>query len=99
MSSRSVNRALAALAGACLESDDVKAAVLCEAAGHAFVDCVREQWGERLRAADALLDAAGIALDRAEASANPRERRRQLELFELCMAAACVPAVTEATNS
>jgi hypothetical protein len=95
MSSRSVNRALAALARACLESDNVKAAALCEAAGHAFVDCVREQWGERLRAADVLLDAAAAALDRGEAARDPDERRRQLQLFELCMSAAgAEPAVT-----
>jgi NAD(P)-dependent dehydrogenase (short-subunit alcohol dehydrogenase family) len=96
MKSRSADRAVAAFARACL-ADDRKA--LFEAAADAFVDYVRERWRERLHAADALLNAAGIALDRAEASDNPRERRRQLELFELCMAAACAPAVTEATNS
>jgi hypothetical protein len=70
------------------ERDDGKAVVLIEQAGDAFVDCVRAEWGERLRAARALLEEAEAALDRAEAASDPTERRRQLALFELCLSVA-----------
>ena len=54
----------------------------------AFLHAVDVRWGRRLRAAKALLAAAEDALDAAELAIDPYERRRQLQIFELCLAAA-----------
>ena len=63
---------------------------LAEAAAVAAVEAMREAWRMRLGAAATLLEAAERALDRAEATEGPEERRRQLALFELLMASATV---------
>jgi hypothetical protein len=53
---------------------------------------MRESWGVRLAASGALLEAAERALDCAEMTRDPEERRRHLSLFELLMAAVEPPA-------
>jgi hypothetical protein len=77
----------AALLFRALASPD-DATELMEQACDAFLRAVNVRWGRRLCAAKALLAAAEAALDRAEASDDFDERRRELQIFELYMAAA-----------
>ena len=50
------------------EPDGARSAELIEASGHAFVASIRASWGQKLAAANALLDQAGRVLDEAEAT-------------------------------
>lgn len=70
------------------ETDEARSATLLEASGRAFVEVARENWGRRLRAAEALNDQAGCYLDQAEATRDPQERKRLMGLFETCLASA-----------
>ena len=81
-------RVVELLFAAFAERDEARAAELIDQSGAAFVDAVRARWGRRLRASRALLDEAERVLDAAEATDDSEERRRQLRLFELLMAAA-----------
>jgi hypothetical protein len=86
-SPESIARAAGLLAAALVEPDDARTAALVEAFNDAFIGAVRESWGHKLAAANALLAEAERVLDRAEA-ARGAERRRLLQLFELLMSAA-----------
>jgi hypothetical protein len=89
MTNTTTSNHLASLfARAIVEPDDERADRLMREYNEAFVLAVRESWGERLRAADALLDQAEAALNAAEATTDSDERHRQLRLFELLMASA-----------
>ena len=63
---------------------------LAEVAAVAAVGAMREAWRMRVDAATTLLEAAEAALDRAEVTDDPEERRRELAMFELMMSAATV---------
>lgn len=83
-------RAVALLFQAAAHPEDEQ---LREAAAAAMVAAIRARGGEggvsaEYRASEALLDEAERHLDAAEATDDPEERRRQLALFELAMAAA-----------
>jgi hypothetical protein len=82
------DRAAAAFFRALAARDDTEAAALAEIAATAAVAAMRESWGARISAAKALLETAEQALDRAEATEDPEERRRELAMFELAMSAA-----------
>ena len=82
------DRAVIAFLQALGARDDAEADELAEVAAIAAVEAMRESWGARLAAAASLLAVAEAALDRAEATEDPEERRRELALFELMMAAA-----------
>jgi hypothetical protein len=70
-----------------LEPDEARAAELCREYGRAATAAAAEAWGERLQAAEALLDAAESALDRA-AMVRGRERQRHIRLAALLIDAA-----------
>jgi hypothetical protein len=80
---------LANLLLACaFEPDPARARQLAEEYATEFNHACEEAWGKRLAAKRALLDEAELALNAAEATADPVKRRKRLQLFELLMASA-----------
>ena len=78
----------AALMAAAMFADETRTAELIERSADVFIEAVRQGWGEKIDAAKALLAEAERLLDAAERSDDEEERRRLLQLFELCMGAA-----------
>jgi hypothetical protein len=67
------------------ECDEAEAARLIDESGAAFVEYVRQRWDANLSAAKAFVAQAERALNLAEQTDDPAERRRQLHLFETLM--------------
>jgi hypothetical protein len=83
-----VHRAAILLLRAAFEPDPARADFVASEFSETIVAAARESWRRKLYAAQALLDEAEGALDAAETASDRIERRRQLHLFELCMACA-----------
>jgi hypothetical protein len=70
------------------EPNAVRSAALTRQAGEELVMGVRKLWKNQLDAAEALLNRAEEVLDQAEASKDPKESARLMQLFDIYLEAA-----------